>query len=223
MAIFLYYNRCKQLQETNNSIFCLYLKENNMTTKIFQIQIALMGFKPKIWRRILIPSNLLMSDLHKIIQTTMGWTNSHLHQFAKNKTFYSTTPDDDIWGDMDEVDYKKRKIRISELLNTEKDKINYEYDFGDGWEHTVILEKILPLDKNIKYPICLTGKMNCPPEDCGGIWGYSNMLEILKQPDHEEYESTIEWLGEDYDPEYFDIEEVNILLQEKDYGCVEYF
>ena len=193
-----------------------------MTDKIFQIQIALKGFKPKIWRRILIPSDLLLSDFHKIIQTTMGWTNSHLHQFIKNRTFYSVKyADDDMWDEMDNVDYKKKKIRISDLIKVDKDKIIYEYDFGDGWEHDIILEKVLPVDNKIKYPICLIGKMNCPPEDCGGIWGYTDMLKILRQPDHEEYESFIEWLGDEFDPDYFNKDEVNDLLKEKDYGCIE--
>jgi len=127
--------------------------------------------------------------------------------------------DDDLWDEMDNVDYKE--IKISDLLKKEKDKIVYEYDFGDGWEHDIILEKILTPDNDTKHPICLTGKMNCPPEDCGGIWGYSDMLEILKDPDHEEYESYIEWLGEEFDPTYFDKDEVNELLREKDYGCIE--
>ncbi len=182
-----------------------------MTKKIFQIQIALKGFKPKIWRRILIPSDFLLSDFHLIIQITMGWTNSHLHQFIINRTFYTQRmQDDDLWDEMDNVDYKKMKI--SDLLKKEKEKIVYEYDFGDSWEHDIILEKILPIDNNLKYPVCLTGKMNCPPEDCGGVWGYFDMLKVLKDPDHEEYESYIEWLGEEFDPEFFDKNEINKLL-----------
>ena len=193
-----------------------------MTQKIFQIQIALKGFKPKIWRRILIPSDLFLSDFNKIIQTTMGWTNSHLNQFIKNRIFYTKRmPDDDLWDEMDNVDYKKMKI--TDLLKKEKEKIIYEYDFGDGWEHDIILEKILAIDDKIKYPIWLTGKMNCPPEDCGGVWGYADMLEALKQPDHEEHDSYIEWLGGEYDPEYFDKDEVNEMLKERDFGCIEIF
>jgi hypothetical protein len=107
-----------------------------MTKKIYQIQIALKEFKPRIWRRILIPSNLLLSDFHKIIQTTMGWTNSHLHQFIKNGTFYTRKMvDDDLWDEMDNFDYKKMKIL--DLLKKEKEKIIYEYDFGDSWEHDI--------------------------------------------------------------------------------------
>ncbi len=184
-----------------------------MKKKIFQIQIALRGGQPKIWRRILIPSDLLLSDFHMIIQITMGWTNSHLHQFIKNRTFYTERmEEDDLWDEMDNVDYKKMKV--SDLLLKEKEKIVYEYDFGDSWEHDIILEKILPIDNSLKYPICLTGEMNCPPEDCGGVWGYSELLEILKDPEHEEYESYIEWLDEEFDAEYFNINEVNRLLEQ---------
>jgi hypothetical protein len=109
------------------------------------------------------------------------------------------------------IDYKK--IKISDLLKKEKDKIVYEYDFGDGWEHDVLLEKILPGDEKLKFPVCLEGKMACPPEDCGGVWGYSDLLEILKQPKHEEYDSYIEWLGGEFDPEHFDKEAVNRILK----------
>jgi len=188
--------------------------------KIYQIHIALTGFEPKIWRRLLIPSNLLLSDFHKIIQTSMGWTNSHLHQFIKDQTFYTKRyPDDDTWEELNNADYAE--IIISDLLKKEKDKIVYEYDFGDGWQHEVLLEKILPPEQNIKYPVCLAGKMNCPPEDCGGVWGYSDMSEILKNPKHEEYDSYIQWLGGEFDPELFDKEAVNELLLTSDYGCIE--
>ncbi len=180
-----------------------------MTKKIYQIQISLKGSKPKIWRRLLVPSDILLSEIHKIIQISMGWTNSHLHQFIKNNEYYGI-PSEDDWNDFPISDY--RKIKLDFFLKKEKDKLKYEYDFGDSWEHNILLEKILPFNDEFKNPICLTGKMNCPPEDCGGIWGYSDMLEILKQPDHEEYESFIEWLGEKFDSEHFDKDEVNELL-----------
>jgi len=169
-------------------------------------------FKPKIWRRLLIPSDLLLSDFHMIIQISMGWTNSHLHQFIKNRTFYTERmTDDDTWGELDNVDYMNMKI--FDLLKREKEKIVYEYDFGDGWEHDVLLEKILPGDEKLKSPICLAGKMACPPEDCGGVWGYADLLEILKNPKHEEYDSYMEWLGGEFDPEHFDKDEVNKMLR----------
>jgi hypothetical protein len=188
---------------------------------IYQIHLSLLGSKPKIWRRILIQSDFLLSDFHKVIQSSMGWTNSHLHLFTKNEVCYSEkTPGDYTWEEMGHVDY--RGMKISDLLTNEEERILYEYDFGDGWKHDIILEKILSGEENeLVKPICLAGKMNCPPEDCGGIRGYLNMLEILKDPDHEEYESFKVWLGGRFDPERFNLNKVNKLLKGKDFGCIE--
>lgn len=192
-----------------------------MANKIYQIQIALKGFTPKIWRRLLVPSDLLLADFHKIIQTSMGWGNTHFHHFIKDRTYYkSRTQLEDFWDESFDVDYKNTKI--SNLLKTEREKILYEYDFGDSWEHYITLEKILHIDKRVNYPVCLKGKMNCPPEDCGGAWRYSDILEILKQPDHDEYEEWAEWIGPEFDPEYFSIDDVNELLTEENCGCIEY-
>ena len=186
---------------------------------IYQLKISIRNSKPLIWRRILVDAKVLLPDLHKIIQTTMGWGNSHLHQFIKGKIYYSLIDEeneDDDFG-MQE-DYTN--IKLSDVLFQEKTKISYEYDFGDGWEHDILLEKIS--DEKISHPICIKGQLACPPEDCGGIWGYYNILEILKDPKHEEYESYKDWLSPDFDPEYFDLEEINEGLQEEDYGCYDW-
>ena len=184
----------------------------------YQILISLKDSEPKIWRRILISSELSLSDFHKVIQSTMGWTNSHLHQFVKNKTFYTVRMRDDYsWEEMNNVDYKGMKV--SDLLVNENDTTIYEYDFGDGWMHDITLEKKISNDPEIIYPTCLTGKMNCPPEDCGGVWGYENLLEIVKDPEHEEYEEYMEWLGGAFDPKYFNKDEINKRLKTKNYGC----
>lgn len=186
--------------------------------EIYQIQIALKDFKPKIWRRVLVPADMLLSNFHCVIQTSMGWTNSHLHQFIKNRQYYQERhPDDDYWEEFNNVDYQD--IMLSELLTREKERITYEYDFGDGWRHEIILEKILPADKKMHYPVCIKGKNCCPPEDCGGVWGYENMLNILKNPDDEEYDSYKEWLGEEFDPKEFDMDTVNVFLKTEDFGC----
>jgi len=195
-----------------------------MAKQIYQIQIALKGSKPKIWRRVLVPSDLPVPDFHKIIQTTMGWTNSHLHHFAKGNQYYAPpAPEDDLWFESNDIDYTKMKI--NELLQSEKDKIEYEYDFGDGWRHNIVLEKILPYDETKTYPVCVAGKRNCPPEDCGGIWGYEAMLEALKHPnpESEDYQYYIELVGDNFDPEDFDKEIVNDLYTEEDYGCLDIF
>jgi len=181
-----------------------------MAQNIYQIQISLNGSTPEIWRRIQLKSDTLLPDLHNIIQTTMGWDDSHLHQFIKNKEFYG---DPSVDEDFDTIDY--RKIKLSAMLKKEKEKFMYEYDFGDGWIHTILLEKILPVDSKTKYPVCIAGEMHCPPEDCGGVWGYSDLLEILKDPKHEEYGNIIEWLGDDFDPNEFNIELINAFLT----GC----
>jgi len=185
-----------------------------MANQIYQIQIALKGSKPKIWRRVLVPSDTSLVDLHYIIQIAMGWENAHLHQFIKGRTYYAEKmEDDDFWDMGNNVDYSDMKV--SDLLKKEKDKMVYEYDFGDGWEHNVVLEKILPADKDMEYPVCIKGKMNCPPEDCGGIWGYYELLEILNDPKHPDHKQMFEWMGEEeFDPEYFDLKEVNDHLHE---------
>jgi len=188
--------------------------------ELFQLHISMKWIKPKIWRRVLIPADMKLEDLHRVIQTVMGWTNSHLHQFVKDGQFFRKKMDDDFdWGHMDEIDYKN--IRVSDLLSSEKDNMIYEYDFGDGWEHKVLLEKIVPNSEQIIDPVCIAGERNCPPEDCGGPPGYENILEALKHPDDEEYDELLEWLGEEYDPEEFNIEEVNDLLKKDNYGCLE--
>lgn len=178
---------------------------------IYQLKITLTGSKPPIWRRILISDDMSLDMLHLTFQFTMGWTDSHLHQFILDGVFYGT-PDDDFGFGIeikDEQDYK-----INQLLKAEKDTIIYEYDFGDGWEHKVLLEKILPFNTDNKLPCCIKGKRACPPEDCGGIWGYGNLLDTLNNSDDPEYERMIEWLDGKFDSEAFDIKETNEILSE---------
>jgi len=186
--------------------------------KIFQIKVTLNDIEPAIWRQILIKSNTKLFDFHKIIQTAMGWTNSHLHQFVYNNKLYCNPDYEDEWDDENQIDYSK--LKINNLLKKENKMIVYEYDLGDGWEHTILLEKILPLEINKKLPICIAGARNCPPEDCGGSGGYEDLLNIIQNPKNDEYDTMMEWLGGDFDPEKFDIKEINKLLRKKDYGCI---
>jgi hypothetical protein len=152
--------------------------------------------------------------LHKIIQIAFGWEDDHLHQFIKDRKFYTVRhPNDPTWDELDNTDYKKEKTHLSDLIKTEKDLLDYEYDFGDSWMHLILLEKISPADPAVKYPVCLDGQRNGPPEDCGGIWGYAELLQILKNPKHEEYEDYLEWVGEKFDPESFNMNRVNKIFQ----------
>ena len=178
---------------------------------IYQLKVTLKGAKLPIWRRILVPSDMSLARFHLVLQIVMGWTNSHLHQFVSGRTVYGI-PDDEYGGDFGlEVDDENR-YNLSQLLKKEKDSFTYEYDFGDGWEHKVIIEKILPHDSSMKVPKCIKGKRACPPEDCGGIWGYHDLVEIISDTSHSEHEEMLEWLGGEFDAEYFDVNETDDLL-----------
>ena len=184
-----------------------------MTTKqlrsIYQIKISLIGSKPPIWRTVLVASNIDLETFHDVIQLAMGWTDSHLHQFIANKVFYGI-PEDDFELEMED----ETKYKLSQLLQKEKESIIYEYDFGDSWEHKILLEKILPFDSKTTLPACIKGKRACPPEDCGGIWGYEELLETISNPKHPDHEDMLEWLGGEFDPEEFDLEAINEDLAE---------
>lgn len=179
--------------------------------KVYQIKVVLQYSKPPIWRRLLINPKITLFDLHKIIQLAMGWTNSHLHQFRIDNEYYSIPHKDDWQPVIDE-----RKIRVAKIAPEEGKKFVYEYDFGDSWGHNIIVEKILLVEPDIQYPKCIKGKRACPPEDIGGVWGFEGFLEVMKDPKHEEYDSYVDWWGGQFDPEAFDLEEINQVLKEID-------
>lgn len=176
--------------------------------KMYQLKISLRDSKPPIWRRFLIEDSVTLPKFHMAIQIIMGWTNSHLHQFiAAGRCYGMTDPDFDFSEVLDETKY-----RLNQLLKKEKGSIIYEYDFGDSWEHKISLENIFPLDPEVTLPSCVKAKGACPPEDVGGIWGYYNFLDVLNDQNHPEHEDYKEWIGDDFDPDAYDIKEVNELL-----------
>lgn len=177
------------------------------------MKITLQDSRPPIWRIILIHSNISLSEFHAVIQYSMGWQDCHLHQFEKDKTFYGIL-DDEFAEDTGISIKDEGAYKLFHLLKKEKDCLDYEYDFGDGWRHKIILEKILPYDQSVKVAKCVAGKMACPPEDCGGVWRYQDLLEIFNDPSHPEYNETLDWLGDNFDPDYFNLEEVNEMLFE---------
>jgi hypothetical protein len=171
---------------------------------VYQLKITLQGIRPPIWRRILVPSNTKLSELHKWIEGVMGWYGGHLHKFEAGGICYGKPSPYDEFDDEDEGRY-----RLSDIAPSSGSRFYYEYDFGDGWRHLVIVEKVQPPDPNVEYPICTGGRRRCPPEDCGGVWGYAEMLRALAIPEgerSEEQEEALEWVGEDFDPEEFDAE-----------------
>jgi hypothetical protein len=175
---------------------------------IYQLKIGLKGLKPPVWRRIQVADATTLNELHLMIQEIMDWENYHLHQFTIGRTFYGQPQPD--YG----LEFKNENpVKLSQVISGEKFKFLYTYDFGDDWEHEILVEKILPPADGVSYPICLTGKRACPPEDCGGIWGYKEMLEALQDPEHPEYETYQDWIDEDFDPEAFDLDEINQRLK----------
>ncbi len=171
------------------------------------LHISLTEYSPTIWRRLVVPGEITLSTLHLIFQVAMGWQNSHLHVFEIAGQRYGMA--DPEW-EMDEVDEKT--VAVVDVV-TEGGHFFYEYDFGDSWRHEVVVESIKPSKPVLKYAICLEGQLACPPEDSGGTWGYSSMLEALADTGHEEHQDYVEWAGEDFDPEAFDLAAVNAMLQ----------
>ncbi len=177
---------------------------------VYQIKVTLDDTHPPVWRRILVSGNTTLLKLHDILQIVMGWEDYHLHMFNFEGLIYGD-PADDEYGDLgtlDEVAYK-----LNRIIHREGQRFKYEYDFGDSWDHTLLVEKILPPQEGLRYPLCLKGKRACPPEDVGGVWGYKNFLEAIRDPDHNEHEEYLTWIGGEFDPEAFDLEEINTRLR----------
>jgi hypothetical protein len=177
-------------------------------SEIYQLKITLKHIRPPIWRRIQVKGNTTLGHLHEIIQIAMGWGNDHMHAFHIGMGQYGA-PDEEFFSEMED----EGKVTLDNI-EAEGDSFIYEYDFGDGWEHSVKVEKILSAEQNVHYPRCLTGKRACPPEDCGGPWGYQHLLDVLSDPKHEEYNEMVEWIGRPIDAEAFDIDGVNAELNE---------
>jgi transcriptional regulator with XRE-family HTH domain len=175
---------------------------------IYQFKITLLHLQPAVWRRFQVPNDFTLGDLHRVVQIVLGWENDHLHEFRLRDARFGATHDPmggplSMEGSLDENEY-----RLCELGLRAKSKLHYEYDFGDGWQHQLVLEKALPHAPGF-VPVCLEGARACPMEDSGGAWGYANKLEILADPKHPEHEQIAEWMGGSFDPEAFNLEAIN--------------
>lgn len=176
---------------------------------VYQFKITLKDIKPTIWRRIQVPENYTFWDLHVAIQDAMGWYDCHLHEFSFNSPLGKGNrvcigiPHED-YSDKVHEDWNVMIAVIFAIV----DEVEYWYDFGDSWMHSIKLEKILPRESKKKYPVCIAGERACPPEDVGSEPGYYHLLEVLKNPRKREYKEFKEWLGKEYDPEYFNSEDV---------------
>jgi hypothetical protein len=187
-------------------------KASSKSGQIYQLEIWLMDIEPRIWRKFELRSDIRLDRLHDIIQQVMGWTDSHLHSFnAGDGTEYGMPDPDDMFDNNDMLDEKKAKL--TDLLARPKDRFIYVYDFGDNWEHVVELAEIKEAEPGVKYPLCLAGERACPPDDCGGAWAYEDFLKTLRGRNKKKRQELLDWLGYDFDPEAFDIEEINKSLK----------
>lgn len=174
---------------------------------VYELKVSLRGSQPLIWRRFQVLNDITLFRFHNILQLVMGWTNSHLHQFVAGHTRYGE-PDPE-YG----VDYEDdRRVRLSRVLRKPQDAMTYEYDFGDGWEHDIVLERIVDPDQGAQYPSILVAEGACPPEDVGGIGGYYEFPRALANPRHPQHRDMKAWWGGPFDPKLYDIRARNEAL-----------
>ncbi len=182
----------------------------------YRIRVDLQEAKPPIWRRLEVASDLTLDRLHTILQTAMGWTDSHLHDFisgaaATDRSAEHYRPQSCIDQDLEGVD--ETSVRLDELLADAGDRLFYSYDFGDDWTHTIRLEAVSPREPDRPVAVVTAGARACPPEDCGGVWGYRDLLHALRNPGADN-EEVLAWLGSEFDPDRFDLAAVNAALEQ---------
>jgi hypothetical protein len=181
-----------------------------MGATLYHLRIALCDIEPEIWRTFVIDGETPFSELHEIIQIVMGWENEHLYKFyIDNQTITDISNDD-----LDSKNALDSNVITLKKLGLQKgQKFYYLYDFGDNWNHEIIIEDLVETDP-ISYPICIAGEYSCPPENCGGAAGYLDLLKALKKPRSKAYRDYRNWLGSDFDPESFDILDINSLIED---------
>jgi len=186
---------------------------NPEPTRVYTLKITLEGIEPPVWRRLQLTDNMTLGDLHAAIQVAMGWEECHLHEFeVAGERYGGSYPGAD--PDEDDDVANEDDVRLGSIIRQARQRFLYVYDFGDSWEHTVLVEATTDKpDPNQQYPVCLAGERACPPEDCGGPWNYAQMLEVYADPDHDDYSDTVEWLGRKFNPEAFSADAVNEALR----------
>jgi len=171
---------------------------------IFQFKITLQGIRPTVWRRVLIPAKFRLIKAHRIIQAAMGWKDYHLHRFEIGGQRYSYPYPGTDWEDLRDI--STRNLRARDLWSRRGIVVEYIYDYGDHWQHTIVLAKILPAEADAAYPACLAGERACPPEDVGGTSGYLEFRDVLRRPRHHEHAHYVAWSGGSFDPNAFDLQ-----------------
>ena len=178
-----------------------------MANTVHQLKMTLRSVRPPVWRRIVVGSDMTLGELARVLEAAMGWMGGHLHVFDADGSCYGT-PDPE-WGS-DDLD--ENRFLLGQVLPSVGSKMRWDYDFGDGWEHDVLVEKIAGADPGVEYPVCLAGRRACPPEDCGGPPGYAEFLRVLADPSHLDHDDLRGWAPPGFDPASFDIEGANFAL-----------
>ena len=163
---------------------------------VFRLRVTLHEVVPEVWRRVLVPGSVRLAKLHDVFQVAMGWTNSHLHSFTIDGQLYGMHFDDYPDEEIDE-----KKMTVLAAVGGQQ-RFFYEYDFGDSWEHEVVIEEVSRASQGLKH-VCLDGQNTCPPEDCGGVPGYAELLEVLADPDHQDHTQVLQWVA--FDPATCDL------------------
>ena len=170
---------------------------------VHRLKVTLRQVRPPVWRRIEVPSDMRLSELAGVLEAAMGWMGGHLHAFDADGVLYEI-PDEEGFGRRTTRD--ERKAQLGQALRDVRARMRWDYDFGDGWEHDVVVEAIEPRAGDVRYPRCLAGRRACPPDDCGGPWGYNELLAAVADPLHVEHQSLTVWAPSGFDPEAFDVE-----------------
>jgi hypothetical protein len=181
---------------------------------VMQAKITIQDIEPPIWRRILLPLDLNLAQLHEVIQAAFAWTDSHLHQFIIGGLVYGAPEfNEDYQDERRTFEATEVRLRDFQYYRTEHLSFLYEYDFGDGWKHLIEVEKVIPADDALKYPVCVGGERHRPPEDVGGTGGYEEFLEAWHDKTHEDHKRYRVWAGRSFSPEKFNIEATNKLIR----------
>jgi len=172
--------------------------------RAYQVKVTLLGVRPPVWRRIQVRSDITLGDFHEILQAVMGWTDCHMHQFNVHGLRHAVQRP---WQPIERDE--EPRTRLMDLLGRPKERILYEYDFGDGWEHEILLAQIDDHEHGARYPWVLDGRRACPPDDVGGVSGYERFLRVISDAGHPEHEEMLEWCGGSFDAAAFDVQAAN--------------
>lgn len=173
-----------------------------------ELKLTLLDVHPPVWRSIRVPSDIPLSSLHVVVQIAMGWQDRHLHQWRVGEVTFGSGAEAD-WGDPVEDESSALLAEVA----PQDSAFYYDYDLGDGWEHLVEVEAVVPFDVSEAPLACVAGARSCPPEDCGGPSGYEHLLDALADPDDSEHDAMLEWVGDGFVPGEFDLAATNRRLE----------